>query len=370
MTTTPAAPLCSTICDPRYLTLTTVPSGRILAVAPGSNCQAFVGEAAAWQLLVSYGPGLGYGPTSTPSLALPAHTIPTPVTSESFPFLLIAEGGGATTPWKSLAAPTGGNYFLTAKNGVWSFTDAGQIPGLNSIFTDAGSSAQIEALGFIQTGTSGGSPVFETRKLVGTGTGETPLVLALDTGTGRYVVKAANLGGDIKYGSLKFVTLGEVDGSGVATTGGFSIRPDSGITQANIYGLVYDSGTGKVYRAAASTIEVIEQVTASGAITNTGSMQSVPGHLQFAAKDFHYPDTEITFTAKFNATENVSFGLFQDGSLIHTWTTANGVETESLYSASWIVKSLSLASHQFDIRLSANSAFNVTYSCATMKTLR
>jgi hypothetical protein len=341
-----ATPGGATICDPRYYTMTYLPSGQILGIAPGTNCQVKIQEGAAGGLLVSLGTGLGFGATVAPALALPVQ----PMSEGAFvPFMLGAMGAEPTTPWKRFVGPTSGTFFLTWTPSGFTLTDATDLPNLINTFAAAGNGPSLEMVGYVQTGTVDGEPVFEARKLIGSGTGTQPLVLVFNGTTGRYEVRAAALDAPYNLGAVGIVTFFEQTG-GVMTAGGFSIRPNSGITQADIYGLLYDSGAKKVYRAPAHTQQQ-KSYDVNVAHTIGDTYVKYAGHLQFDSATFNYPTVLISWMVCFSTQEQCNVGLFRDDTLIMEWNFDVSGQPNSTFGTTYLDTEVALGVHVYDLRI-------------------
>ena len=362
-------PPTATICDDRYLTMASVPSGKLLVIAPGTNCQAYMANSDAGALIVSAGGNLGYIPTKTPALSLPKLAgSPATGAPDPFPFIMISTGSGDTTPWKQLPCPTAGEWYIKATTGGWVLVqNSPQATQLGATFAAAANGTSLEAMGFVDVG----SGVYQPRRLIGSGTLDVPMLLHWNGTSGRYEMKAAAITDSLYIGNIKATTFGEVSALGVPTADSFAIRPNSGITQANVRGLMINGPLGTVYRAPAHTFLTAESGTHTATQTATGGFDVVPSHTMSVSGDFNFPTVEVNFMFKFNGAEDADFGLFQDGSLVHTWSTSHGAAVESHYSGSWILTGVTLGTRTFDIRVKSTAAntYSAWFSNVTVKTL-
>ena len=366
-TACPTATPIATICDQRYLTLTAVPYGRLIVVPPGSDCQTFMENSDAEAMVVSVGGALGYKPTKEPKLSLPKLVgSPTSAAPAPFPYIMIAGGSGSTTPWQMLPCPTAGEWYIKGTTGGWTLVEnSPQATQLGATFAAAATGTALEAIGFVDVG----SGVYQPRRLIGSGTLDVPMMLHYNGTSGRYEMKAAAITDSLYIGTIKATFFGEVSSGGVPTANSFGIRPNSGITQSDVYGLMINGPTGQVYRAPVHTYLTAESDVHTATQTPSGGFDVVPSHTMSVSGTFNYPTVEVGFMFKFNGAEDADFGLFQDGVLAHTWSTSHGTAVESYYTGAWILTGVSLGAHTFDIRVKAGSTYSAWFSNVTVKTL-
>lgn len=364
------------IFDDRYFSLVTATNLKVLGVQQGSNAQAFLTSSIRGFLF--YGSDNQVSVTATPSVTLPYVN---PAVSGSYPetgtaaAIMIANGADPMN-WQFFHAPTTGDWFLMAKGGTFSLQEPGEVPAINQIFADAATSITPELIGFVQTGVDGGGdPVFSARKFAGTGTGEQPLVIRYNGTSGRFDVTGLLDSDTLQHPRMQFNTVFGLNDDGTNTTDGFAVRPDSGITQADVFGLSYDKGTKKVYRDAAHTYAVASSETLSGLFPNN-VLTAVSGHLNLGSRIIHYPNVRITAMMRTADVENPVMALFIDGAEVFRYThlpvpsgaTNNG---KWLFTFEYLATGLSLGSHTFEIRVQAATSpgGNIARSYISMQTL-
>ncbi len=360
----------SLVYDDAYFTLITAARMQVLGVQRGSNAQAFFS---------TLGPGFLFQGTDgqatvedEPALTLP---IVNAAVDGSFPasgtakYIMVGNGADPAT-WQMIAAPTSGSYILTSSGGTFSLQPPGDVPALNAIFAAATSSTHPEAIGFVQTGTDGdGNPVFSSRKFAGTGTGDQPMVVRWNGTSGRYEITGLLTSETLKQTTIGFQKLQGLDNTGANISGGFTVRPDSGITQSGVDMLAFDSATNIVYRAAPSTVVQISSNTTTAA--STGSMAQPTPHWSFGAQTIHYPNVEVEALCVFDDIERPIITLYVDGVEVFRWDfTTNSTTASGNYRVQYILTGLALGSHTFDFRMQTTTAANIIHSTASLKTLR
>ena len=313
----PTATPIATICDDRYLTMTSVPAGRLIVIPPGSNCQSLMENSDAESLIVSAGGALGYKWTKEPKLSLPK-LVGSPATGAptAFPYIMVSNGSGSVTPWQQLPCPTAGEWYIKGTTGGWTLVEnSPQATQLGVTFAAAATGTALEAIGFVDVGAG----VYQPRRLIGSSTLDVPMMLHYNGTSGRYEMKAAAITDSLYIGNIKATTFGEVSALGVPTADSFSARPNSGITQADIYGLVIDAPNGKIYRAPRTKSWTQDNSTAGPVVTpNTSTWIALGGGHGSISITPNSPVVlfmcDVSWDLTTGSGEFVDFALFLNGS--------------------------------------------------------
>ncbi len=365
----------SLIVDNGYFTLITAARMQLLGVQRGSNAQCFFS---------TLGPGFIFQGTdgqaevtTAPALTLPL--VNAPDGGGNFPatgtakYIMVGNGANPAT-WQMIAAPTSGSYILTSNGGAFSLQPPGDVPALNAIFAAATSSTHPEAIGFVQTGTDGsGNPTFSSRKFAGTGTGDQPMVVRWNGTSGRYEITGLLTSETLKQTTIGFQKLQGLDNTGANISGGFAVRPDSGITQSGVDFMAFDSATNIVYRAAPPTyVQIFNDTTTP--LTANVMAQPAP-HLYIGSQTIHYPTVEVGAQIILANLERPIITLFVDGVEVRRWDFQTGVANTAgaaiaTFNVRHLFTSLALGSHTFDFRVSPASPASLLHSSAYLQTLR
>ena len=286
----------TTITNDAYYALANSLTGQIIVIPLGSNAQGFLKGATEGLVYVN---AQGVAQVSKAiTLELPTHNpaaagvVPVPTAFSS----LMAGVGNDPRAWKFVLAPTTGEFVLSAKDGAWQLVESGQIPGLNTIFSNAPSASAVEIFGFVQTGINGlGQPVFQARKITASGTADLPAVFSWNAVNGRWEIKPVPSGTRVDRPLIGIRSIIGLDDAGVPIAGGFPIRANGAIL-ANYSLMMYDSTTNRLFRAPALASGRKATNTDSANVADGGGFVSIADGRLSLAMTCNYSKAMVSFS--------------------------------------------------------------------------
>jgi hypothetical protein len=362
----------SLICDDRYLTLPSVPRGKALVVASGSNCQTFLGgdtsgivsyDAQTGEIVVA---GLGGDNPEANGLTVELDPINPKVAgafpTDGFDFKYLVGAGpldGTVPSWFFAAAPTFHSWLLASIDGRWKLIDAGSIPGINQVgnlpAVDSGRLVVIYESGVDQ----GGQPAYTMRML--SVVNNRVLIGVISGGVSSYrqitdpetlehtIIKATAL--------LQARAFEELDLNGVPFNGGLPILVTTGIGAVSDSVIaLYSPATKSFHRMPPPVREAVDY-DVEVAVADDSQWHTMGGHCTITAA-FQNPNffvsacirsqTKNPGNGDIEGDYNMQFGLFIDGVISFWWQIKGGKDN----SLTRLVKGVAVGvSHTVDIRV-------------------
>lgn len=364
----PSGSPCSTVgqwCDERFGNLSATTRLNLFGVASGSIC---VGKFTPKRgFIFDDGSGAGQFISDEPIVSL---TRVNPLSAGSYPEtgtwpVMLAAVGADPMNWRFVAAPTAGKWRIESENGVFKFVDASTLPGLSNVCSGGSLGANVGLFGCFDTGTTdgGGNIIYVIKKL---NTPARRVLVGFDDGAGNLSVKSLPNGTPLEHplGLIDAMQVGEfreTDPTSVADpkapyANGIPELVAEGVNMTDCQLVVYSTGKKKFFRAPARLAEHVSQNSIPGIVVGlTSGYVNVPGHLQFGALAFNYPNAYVSFNVQTDTAERVTFGLFIDGVLVKEWTYTNasgaGYSSPTLHSGSCVVKNIAAGNHTVEIKV-------------------
>lgn len=345
---TPATP--RTVCNDKYLTLTTSPKGQVLIVPKEAKCQVYLSSTFPGFLFFTAGE---VSVTKAPKLTLPLlnpavdDAYPEPA---SFDYLAVADGADPAS-WYHLRAPSVGEWTVGVEGGKFLLKQAGTIPGLN----DIGESEDTETLGglllIVESPADSGEYVL-TRLAVAD---KRVVVGFVDADTGASGFKTLPDADFLEhpkaaFTTLRFYQLETLDSDGDVISGGMELAVvTGGSATTDGVRMIYSPAKKRLFKAPAHTIHStkVDTPMISGGVLPPVTFGTMPGGYGAGSSlVYNYPTVRIDFTITFSLVEDVILGVFRDSVLVEEFASTS----TSFVSLFCIDEDVPFGSHTYDVR--------------------
>lgn len=360
------------IADNRYFSLPTSQTGQLLLVPKGSNAQHFL--SAPNEGFVFFG-SMGAYVEKEPKLSLPQlNPAVSGVHPEPPTFKMLVVGNGATpAQWLHVVAPSSGSYILQAKDGAFQMVDAGTIPGINQVGSEAGSASLGMPLVLVEDEDKPGTYIVRKLQIIH----DRLYQGFVDPDSGHTGVRPIPTTAQAKHPrghfmELQLGTYEQVGPLGNIIPGGMeqAIATGSGAI-ADGHLVWYSPANKKFYKIPQQTRSFRFRNTVDTFASIPAGYQALPGgHLVSENPiTINYPTVRIDGQVSFGGDERATFGLHRDGILIQEFTVNNTTDCTMFY----VEEGLPLGPHYWEFRWKKNGSGsgggNVRFSSVMVTTL-